>query len=112
MSITEMMAAIAILTIAILPLGYALNSNSKQIRASYQRAVAIEIVDGEMEILAAGGWHDIPEGTRPYSVHLNAAANLPAGGFVVSRDGNKLRLEWRAAKNPGSGAVIREATVK
>jgi len=72
----------------------------------------MEIVDGEIEILAAGPWRGIPEGSRPYTVHANAAANLPPGQFLLTRAGNHLRLEWTAVKKSGIGPVIREATVK
>ena len=72
----------------------------------------MEIVDGEIEILSAGGWRDIPEGTRPYAVHANAAANLPPGQFLVTRTGNHFRLEWSSEKKSGIGTITREVIVK
>jgi hypothetical protein len=110
--IIEVIMAMTILIIAVLPLGLALNSDARLFRATYQKAVAMEIVDGEIEILAAGGWRDIPEGAHPYAVHANAAANLPPGQFLLTRDGNRLRLEWSATKKSGVGTIVREATVK
>jgi len=109
---TEIVVAMAILVIAVLPLSYSLISDARLFRATYQRAVAMEIVDGEIEILAAGRWRDIPEGQRPHVVHAKAAANLPPGRFLLTRAGNHLRLEWSAAKKSGIGPVIREVTVK
>jgi hypothetical protein len=110
--ITEIVMAMAILFIAVIPLGNALSSDAKLFRATYQHAVAMEIVDGEMEILAAGEWRDIPEGSRPYAVHANAATNLPPGQFLLARAGNHLRLEWTSAQKAGVGTIIREVTVK
>jgi hypothetical protein len=110
--IFEVVMAMAILIIAVLPLGYALTSDAKLFQASYQRAVAMEVVDGEIEILAAGGWHDIPEGSRAYDVHANAVANLPPGQFLLTRAGNRLRLEWSATKKSGIGTVVREVTAR
>ena len=110
--IFEVVMAMAILVIAVLPLGYALNSDARLFRATYQQAVAMEIVDGEIEILAAGDWRGIPEGSRPYDVHANAATNLPPGRFLLTRTGNHLRLEWSSAKKSGVGTIIREVTVK
>jgi len=110
--ITEMVVAMAILGIAVIPLGNTLFSDARLFRATYQRAVAMEIVDGEMEILAAGEWRDLPEGSRPYAVHANAATNLPPGQFLLTRAGRHFRLEWTSAKKTGVGAVIREVTVK
>src|SRR6266436_470087 len=57
---TEMLVALAILLGALLPLAYSLVSEKRLARAVYQRAVAMELVDGEMEILAAGEWRAMP----------------------------------------------------
>jgi hypothetical protein len=97
---------------AVLPLGFSLHADAKLFRITYQRAVAMEIVDGEIEILAAGGWRDLPEGSQPYAVHANAATNLPPGRFTVTRAGNHIRLQWAAAKKSGIGSVAREVSVK
>ena len=72
----------------------------------------MEIIDGELEILAAGGWHDISEGAHPYAVHANSVANLPPGQFLLTRAGNRLRLEWSATKKSGIGTVVREVTAR
>jgi hypothetical protein len=68
-------------------------------------------VDGEMEILAAGQWRAVPEGTNTYAVHAAAATNLPPGQFRLIRTGNHLQLEWKA-NPPRIGNVVREVTVK
>jgi hypothetical protein len=106
-----MTMAMAILVIAIFPLAYTVNSEARLFRAAYQRAIAMEIVDGEMEILAAGEWRAFPEGTQVYTVHARAADNLPPGRFEFTRRGNHLRLEWSAAEKTGIGRVVREVTV-
>lgn len=108
----EMVMAMSILVIAMLPLAFSSKSDARLFKATYQRAVAMEIVDGEMEILTAGAWHDFPEGTHPYSVHARSAANLPAGQFQLTRKGQYLRLEWSSTKKQGIGPIVREATVK
>ena len=108
----ELTMAMAILVIAMLPLAFSVNSDARLFRATYQRAVAMEIVDGEIEILAAGAWRNFPEGAHPYSVSARAAANLPAGQFQLTRAGQHLRLEWSSAKKRGVGPVVREVTVK
>jgi hypothetical protein len=108
----EMVMAMAILVIAMLPLAFSVNSDARLFRATYQRAVAMEIVDGEMEILAAGAWRNFPEGAHPYTIHANAAANLPPGQFQLTRTGQHLRLEWSSTKKQGIGPVVREVTVK
>ena len=110
--ITEMMVAMAILVIALLPIAYAAGSDARRFRATYQRAVAMEIVDGEIEILAAGAGRELPEGAHPWTVHAAAAANLPPGRFQYLRTGNHLRLEWSSTAKRGIGPVVREVTLK
>ena len=112
MAMIELMVAISIFLLAVAPLGYSFVSEGRLFRATYQKAVAMEIVDGEMEILAAGQWRDMAEGAHPYSVHAHAAANLPPGQFTLTRVGNHLRLEWRSAKKQGIGKIVREVTLK
>ena len=108
---TELIVAMAILVIAVLPLGYSFVYDARVLRATYQRAVAMEIVDGEMEILLAGDRHLIPEGTQAYAIHAEAATNLPPGQFQLTRAGARVRLAWTPAKR-GIGSVSREVTLK
>lgn len=110
--ITELVVAMAILVIAVLPLGYSLIEDARSLHANYQRGIAMEIVDGEMEILAAGEWRSVSEGSHPYTIHAKAAANLPPGQFQLTRTGHHLRLEWRATRAQGIGAIVREVTPK
>ena len=60
----ELLAAIALLAIAVLPLGYSITSERTLARSHYERAVAMEIVDGEIEVLAAGEWRAFSPGTH------------------------------------------------
>jgi hypothetical protein len=108
---TELVVGMAILVIAVLPIGYSLVNDARALRLGYQHAVAMEIVDGEMEILAAGQWRSFPEGTNSYSVHAVAATNLPPGQFRLIRTGNHLQLEWRADP-PRTANAMREVTVR
>ena len=96
----------------ILPLAYTFAHETKLIHADYHRAAAMEIVDGEMEILAAGAWKQLPDGTQDYPVHLKAAANLPPGAFKLTKSGNHLRLEWKSDQRVGIGAVVREVNAQ
>ena len=108
----DLIIGLAILTLAVVPLGYAFAKERQVLKIEYARSVANEIVDGEMEILAAGYGRDFPDGTQTYSVHANAAARLPEGHFQLTKTGNHLRLEWNAVEKRGIGAVVREVTVK
>jgi len=108
----DLMIGLAILTLAIVPLGFAFAKERQVLKIEYARSVANEIVDGEMEILAAGYWKDFSDGAQNYSVHANAATGLPEGHFQLTKTGNHLRLEWNADEKRGIGAVVREVTVK
>lgn len=107
----DLAVAMVVLSVAILPLGFAFMQERAALRADYCRAVADEIVDGEMEILAAGDWKNFPDGTEAYTVHSRAAANLPKGHFELTRTGKHLRLEWLPDGHKG-GAIAREITVQ
>jgi hypothetical protein len=107
----ELVAAIALLTGALLPIAYSLASEKRLAHASYQRAVAMEIVDGEMEILAAGEWRAFPPGVHGYRVNSMAATNLPRGRFILTLETNKARLEWQPGVKMHGGPIVRETSL-
>ena len=104
----ELIVAVAILLGALLPLAYSLSSEKRFARAAYQHAVAMEIVDGEMEALLAGEWRGFTPGAHEYHVRAQAARNLPPGKFLLTLDAQKLRLEWVKQGKPVP-SVVREA---
>jgi hypothetical protein len=108
----DLVIGMAILSIAIIPLGISFAHEQRMLRTEYVRCVADEIVDGEAEILAAGNWENVPDGAQDYSVKSKAAAHLPAGRFQLTKTGNHLRLEWTPERLHGVSAVVREVTIK
>jgi hypothetical protein len=108
----DLAVAMAILALAIVPLGFSFARERQALKIEYVKGVANEIVDGEMEILAAGVWTNFPDGSQNYLVHASAAASLPPGHFQLTKNGNHLRLEWNSNEKRGIGAVVREVTVK
>jgi hypothetical protein len=105
----DLLIGLAILALAIVPLGFSFTRERQALKHEYLRAVADEIVDGEMEILAAGGGNDIPDGVQNYSVHCRAATALPPGNFRLTKAGKHLRLEWSGDAKCGVSTVAREA---
>lgn len=105
----DLTVALVILTMAIIPLGFSFAQEQRAFRADYCRAVVNEIVDGEMEILAAGDWKNFPDGRQTYIIHCRAAANLPPGHFELTKNGHHLRLEWLPEGR--NTAAVREITV-
>ncbi len=112
MLMADLFVAMAIFALAIMPVAFSYVRETRLLRAEYFRGAAMEIVDGEMEILAAGEWRNLPDGSQPYAVHAGAAANLPPGRFQLTKTGNHLRLEWASDRRQGIGAVVREVTFK
>jgi hypothetical protein len=108
MLMADLMIAMVILAAVVLPVAFSFSREAEMLRASYCRGVAMEIVDGEMEILAAGEWQEFPEGQSTYVVRSGAVTNLPPGKFLLTRTGTQLRLEWAADEHRGIGPVIRE----
>ena len=65
------------------------------------------LLDGEMEILAAGAWRNHPAGTNVITLTGNAAVNLTTNRALLIIETNSIRLEWRTAKRASTG-IIRE----
>jgi hypothetical protein len=108
----DLLVGLAILSLAIVPLGFSFARERQTLKIEYVRSVADEIVDGEMEILAAGDWKNFPDGSQNYPVRASATASLPPGHFQLTKTGNHLRLEWNSDEKHSIGAVAREVTVK
>jgi len=110
--ITEIVIAMAILVAAMMPLAYSYMDEQRMVRNLYQKSVAMEIIDGEMEILVAGEWRSFKEGTQPYPIETKTSKNLPHGTTTLTIEGKHLRLEWKPEKAVQGRAIVREATVK
>jgi hypothetical protein len=108
----DLIAALAILTIAIMPLGFSFMRERQVLRNEYHRSVITELVDGEMEILAAGAAKNLPDGSQNLAVQSQALTKVPAGQFQLTKSGNHLQLTWTPDAKCGVSAVVREATLK
>ena len=109
---TELMVAIAILTAALFPLAFSFAQEAKYLRSCYNRAVAMEIVDGEVEVLVAGEWRAFKAGAHDYVPNALAATNLTSGKFQLTITDKRLRLEWLPSEKDQGGKVGREVTIK
>jgi len=108
----ELLVAMALLIGVLFPLAYSFATERRLARSYYQRAVAMEIVDGEMEALLAGEWRAFSPGTHDYLVHAGAATNLPPGRFILSVQPGRIQLRWQPALKDRGGPVTREAILK
>jgi hypothetical protein len=106
--VLECVVALGILITVMVPISFSFMSEHRACQGSYYRAVAMELVDGEMEILRAGEWRQFPRGAQPYSIHSAAAGNLPPGRFLLTVEEHLIRLEWQPAGKDQGGKVTRE----
>ncbi len=102
----------AILASVMIPLGFSFAYEQKLCRAYYFQAIAMEIIDGEIEVLRAGEWKSFKSGVQPYSVDAKAAKNLPPGQFVLTLHPPDLQLEWMPVKKGKGGRVQRAAVLE
>jgi hypothetical protein len=112
MLLAEAIVALAILVGVMLPMAFMFLQETRLCRAAYFKGVAMEIVDGEMEFLAAGEWRAFQPGRQAYSIHASAATNLPPGQFVLTLEAPRVRLEWVPKKPGAGGSVIREVRTR
>jgi len=109
---TELMIGIVILGIAVFPLAYSFAKEHQYLRTCYQRAVAMEIVDGELEVLLAGDWHVFTNGVHLLIPRAQSATNLPPGTLQLTVADKHIRVEWLPSGKNQGGQVVREATAK
>ncbi len=107
----ELVVALSILAVAVLPVSYSFLGEQRLARAAYQRTVAMEIVDGETEVLVAGEWKAFPAGAQVYTPRAASVKNLLPGKFTLTIGTNRIRLEWRPDHRDQGGPVVREVTV-
>ena len=109
---TDIVVAMSILALTITPMAFSYLNEQNAERRLYQKSVAMELLDGEMEVLAAGEWRTFKQGAQPYPLKGQAATNLPPGEARLTIDGNHLRLEWVPVNKLKENIIVREATGK
>jgi hypothetical protein len=108
--LVELIGAMLVLTLAIMPITLMLLKDQRACREHYYKAVAMEIVDGEMEVLRAGYWKEFKQGAQPYPTTANSATNLPEGELRLTLQGEKIRLEWEPKEQRFQSVhIVREA---
>ncbi len=103
----DAICALAILAVTGIPLAMGIQAERLKLRQASERAIAMELIDGELELLHAGLWRTLGEGTHAaYNMHGEAAARL-GGDFVLTVADDRLTLTW----NPGNGRPPRAGSV-
>ena len=110
--LAELIGAMLVLTVALMSLTLVLVKDQKTCRKHYFKALAMEIVDGEMEVLRAGYWKEFNQGTQPYPTTAQSMKNLPEGKLQLTLDGKRFQLEWTPKEERyQSGRVVREVNL-
>ena len=110
--LAEAVIAIGALAVVMMAVATLHSQDRKACRANYVHAIAMEIVDGEMEALAAGEWKLYHAGTQEYHVRANAARNLPDGIFLLTIEDARISLSWQPAQDGYGGSVTREVQIQ
>jgi len=93
--LAELIVALVLLATALIPITFSIINDQRTFRNYYFKAIAMEIVDGEMEILKSGYWKEFEQGAQPYPTTAKAGENLPEGDFILTLKGKLIRLEWK-----------------
>jgi hypothetical protein len=93
----DCLVALGLLMTVVLPLAYGFLHSQRLMRQTYQRAVVVELIDGELEVLARGEWRAFPLGTVDYPLRGGALTNVPPGRFILTRTAQLCRLDWQPA---------------
>lgn len=107
----EAILALALTAAVLLPLSGVVVSQ-RRIASDLARHLAmIELVDGEMELIASGDWVRFSEGT--HSIPLPAPDGFvpPVGELTLVRQGREFRLAWQPTHRWIGGGIERRWTV-
>lgn len=104
----DLFLAMAIFLFGFFSVAYLSNRELRLARSGYYDAIAMALVDGEFEVLAAGAWSQLPEGQSPYRSKAPTMESLPPGTFRATRTAGFIRLEW-IPRGKGNGRhIVRE----
>jgi len=115
----EMITALAVLSIAFLPLLTFHAAGTRHVQRNYRKAVLSEMIGDRLAILRKGGWKEYgPCKDLEIEFFGNAAEKLPDGRLLLSiseksEDPNLLsiKLVWRPNNTEAAGKVRRETFV-
>ncbi len=71
----------------------------------------MSLVDGELEVLAAGEWRALSDGKHDFKIKAPAFESLPAGKMQVTRTPDMVRLEWIPEGTGNGRRIVREFAI-
>ena len=111
--LTELIVALGIIAMVMLPLASSYFKEDKLLKALYFRSVAEQILDGEREALMAGDWRKYPPGTYLLSIKSDAFSQLPEKEVLLTVsdvEGRKRKfvLNWKPKNATGIKKISKE----
>lgn len=96
----DLVTALGLAALVVIPFGYGFLNHQRLIRNETVHATLLGLLDGELEILAAGEHRAFPTGTSSYPLHGLATQSLPPGTCTLTRETSpeqtpQITLEWK-----------------
>ena len=108
----DIAVAITVLALVFIPLSISSSGDLDLARRHYFEAVALQLIDGEMDVLLAGERRKHTTGEHRITPIGEAVQNLPEGEFVLTLHDQKLTLAWVPTKRAKWGRVERVVELK
>ena len=108
----DVAVAITVLALVFIPLSVSSSGDLDLARRQYFEAVALQLIDGEMDVLLAGERRKHTTGEHRITPIGEAVQNLPEGEFVLTVHDQKLTLAWVPTKRAKWGRVERVVELK
>ena len=108
----DMAIALSLLALVFIPLSVSSSGGLDLARRHYFEAVALQLIDGEMDVLLAGERRKYTLGEYGITPVGEAVQNLPEGKFVLTVKQKQLTLTWVPTKRAKWGRVERVVQLK
>ena len=108
----DVAVAITVLALVFIPLSISSSGDLDLARRHYFEAVALQLIDGEMDVLLAAERRKHTTGEHRITPIGEAVQNLPEGEFVLTLHDQKLTLAWVPTKRAKWGRVERVVELK
>ena len=108
----DVAVAITVLALVFIPLSVSSSGDLDLARRQHFEAVALQLIDGEMDVLLAGERRKYTPGEHQIKPVGEAVQNLPEGEFVLTVHDQKLTLAWVPTKRAKWGRVERVVELK
>ena len=108
----DVAVAITVLALVFIPLSVSSSGDLDLARRQYFEAVALQLIDGEMDVLLAGERQKYTTGEHRITPVGEAVQNLPESEFVLTVHDQKLTLAWVPTKRAKWGRDERVVELK